>query len=98
MAAEVDHDFEGIIELGEKLTPYAVEIRYPGVLVEEPTIDRAKEAIEIALKIKEFVLLKLKYAASPLAPTSPLPDVTSGGRTKEGGLIRERGAFILDPY
>lgn len=97
MAAEVDHDFEGIIELGEKLTPYAVEIRYPGVLVEEPTIDRAKEAIEIALKIKEFVLLKLKYAVSPLAPPLLPPDGTSRGGQRRG-IDRKRGAFVLDPY
>ncbi len=94
MAAEVDHDFEGIIELGEKLTPYAVEIRYSGVLVEEPTIDRAKEAIEIALKIKEFVLSKLKYAAENHLSS---PRCNIGGRTK-GRIDRERGAFVLDSY
>ena len=59
LAMKEDGSFNQIIELGDKLTPYAVEIRYPDILVEEPTIDKAKEAIEIAVKIKEFVLVKL---------------------------------------
>ncbi|WXG41969.1 MAG: hypothetical protein WED07_14590 [Candidatus Freyarchaeum deiterrae] len=45
--------------MGEKLTPYAVEIRYPGVLDEEITIDKAKEAVELCIKIKKFVSGKL---------------------------------------
>src|SRR3989304_10050126 len=46
-ATQKDITFEQIVELGEKLTPYAIEIRYPDVLTEEPTIERAKESIEI---------------------------------------------------
>jgi len=59
LAMRVDRSFEQIIESGERLTPYAVEIRYPGILVEEPSMDKAKEAIKMAVKIKEFVLARL---------------------------------------
>ncbi len=45
--------------MGEKLTPYAVEIRYLGILDEELTIDKAKETVELCKKIKKFVLDKL---------------------------------------
>lgn len=45
-----DENFNQIIELADKLTPYAVEIRYPDILIEEPIIDKAKGAIEIAIK------------------------------------------------
>jgi len=59
LAMKVDESFNQIIEFGEKLTPYAVEIRYPGILVDEPTIERAKDAIEMAVKIKTFILERL---------------------------------------
>ena len=36
---------------------HAVDIRYP--LFEEPTTEEAEEAIEMAIKIKEFVLSRL---------------------------------------
>ena len=58
LAAKADKDFFEIIDLGEKLTDYAVDIRYP-ILLEEPTKDEAKEAIETAIKIKEFVISRL---------------------------------------
>jgi len=38
---------ELISRLEEKLTPYAVEIKYPGILSKELTIDKAKEAVEL---------------------------------------------------
>lgn len=59
LAAQIDKGFRKISEMGEKLTPYAVEIRYPGILDEEITIDKTKEAIELCKKIKKFVLSKL---------------------------------------
>lgn len=58
IASKVDKTFLEIIEAGEKLTDYAVDIRYP-MLIEEPTEEEAKEAIEIAIKIKNFVLERL---------------------------------------
>jgi len=63
LAASTDRNFFDIIEYGEKLTDYAVDIRYP-LLLEEPTEGEAKEAIEmaikiVAIKIKKFVLSRL---------------------------------------
>jgi len=58
LSAKVDKTFLEIIDAGERLTDYAVEIRYP-IFLEEPTKEEAKEAIKLAIKIKEFVLLKL---------------------------------------
>lgn len=57
-AMKVDKEFSKIISLGVKLTPYAVEVRYPSVLSEELTAARAKEAIEQAIRIKKFILGK----------------------------------------
>ncbi len=56
---KIDTEFNQVIEFGEMLTPYAVEIRYPGIIDEELTIDRAKDAVELAMKIKKFVLSRL---------------------------------------
>jgi len=57
LAMQIDNSFIELIEFAKKLTPYAVEIRYP--LFEEPTEEEAKEAIEIAEKIKEFILKRI---------------------------------------
>jgi len=57
LATQIDNSFIELIEFAKKLTPYAVEIRYP--LFEEPTEEEAKEAIEIAEKIKEFILKRI---------------------------------------
>ncbi len=58
LASIIDESFSEIVDIGEKLTDYAVDIRYP-MLLEEPAMDEAKEAVEMAEKIKEFVLKKL---------------------------------------
>ena len=58
LASDIDSSFDEIIDIGEKLTDYAVDVRYP-LLLEEPTIEDAEEAIEIANKIKSFVLKKI---------------------------------------
>jgi HEPN domain-containing protein len=60
LASEVDSSFLDLIELGKKLTPYAVEIRYP-FLIEEPTEEEAKEAIKMAEKIKKFILERISF-------------------------------------
>jgi HEPN domain-containing protein len=57
LATQIDNSFIELIKFGKKLTPYAVEIRYP--LFEEPTEEDAKEAIEMAEKIKDFILKRL---------------------------------------
>ncbi|MFH7904075.1 MAG: HEPN domain-containing protein [Candidatus Aenigmatarchaeota archaeon] len=59
LCIQIDKDFEKLKELGiEYLTEYATDIKYPGFY--EPSMEEAKEAIEIAEKVKEFVLNKLK--------------------------------------
>lgn len=58
--SEIDAVFKKLFETrAEKLTDYTVEIRY----IEEfyfPTLQEAKEAIEICEMVKEFVTVKLK--------------------------------------
>ena len=58
LAVKVDEDFQEIIDISEKLTDYAVDIRCP-FLLEEPTKEEARETIEMAEKIKKFVLSTL---------------------------------------
>jgi HEPN domain-containing protein len=45
-------------EEADKLTDYAIEIRYPDDWY-EPTLNEAKEAFDIASKIKEFIQNKI---------------------------------------
>ncbi|WP_297446274.1 HEPN domain-containing protein [Desulfurobacterium sp.] len=61
LASKIDGSFADLIDIGEKLTDYAVDIRCP-LLVEEPTLEEAKEAIEIVEEIKKFVLERLKVS------------------------------------
>jgi len=59
MCIKIDKEFESLFKLDlEKFKEYATEYRYPSYY--EPTLEEAKEAIEIAEKVKEFVLKKLK--------------------------------------
>ena len=55
---EKDKIADEMYEMVEKLEDYAVEIRYPDDWY-YPTVMEAKEAYEIAKKVKEFVLNKL---------------------------------------
>ena len=60
LCIEIDRDFERLRDIDvEYLTEYATSIRYPGFY--EPTKDEVLEAIEIAEKVKDFVLKKLKF-------------------------------------
>ena len=58
LCSKVEREFLEILEISKRLTDYAVDVRYP-VLIEEPTIEEAEEAIEMAEKIKKFVLKRL---------------------------------------
>jgi len=58
LAVKIDKGFADLMEIGEKLTDYAVDVRYPTFL-EEPTVEEAKEAVEMAERIKKFVLERL---------------------------------------
>jgi HEPN domain-containing protein len=59
---EIDPEFEILFKMDvDKLTEYAIDVRYP----EEfyfPDIQEAKETIEIAEKVKSFIVEKLKKA------------------------------------
>ncbi len=55
---KLDNDFELLENIQiDKLTIYATELRYPDNFY-IPTLDEAKEAIELAEKTKEFVIKK----------------------------------------
>lgn len=58
LCSKVEKEFLEILEMSRRLTDYAVDVRYP-MLLEEPTVEEAKEAIEMAEKIKKFVLKRL---------------------------------------
>lgn len=53
-----DNEISAFKEEADKLTDYAVEIRYPDDLF-EPDLNDAKEAFAIAKKIKVFILGKI---------------------------------------
>ncbi|MBI2470683.1 MAG: HEPN domain-containing protein [Planctomycetes bacterium] len=58
LCSSVDKSFKEELPEADNLTDYAVEIRYPDDWY-EPTIEETKQAYEIALKVKIFVLKKL---------------------------------------
>jgi len=53
----IDKDFK-LLEFALMLTQYSVEIRYPDDFY-IPELEEARNAYEIALKVKEFVLKKI---------------------------------------
>jgi len=53
-----DSEISVFKEEADKLTDYAIEIRYPDDWY-EPTLEEAREAFEIATKIKEFIQNKI---------------------------------------
>ena len=55
---DTDEGLSVLKEEADTLTDYAVEVRYPEEWF-EPTLEEAKEAFEIAKKVKEVVLRKL---------------------------------------
>lgn len=60
LCKEIDKDFEILFEFGaSNLTDYAVEMRY-GEEFYFPTLEEAREAVEIAEKVKAFIINKLQ--------------------------------------
>ncbi|MCX8092736.1 MAG: HEPN domain-containing protein [Candidatus Goldbacteria bacterium] len=57
LCAEQDKEFKKI-KIGD-LTSYAIEIRYPDEFY-IPTLREARESYKISLKVKDFILRKLK--------------------------------------
>ncbi|MCD6407731.1 HEPN domain-containing protein [bacterium] len=59
LCKKYDEDFEYLYQIkANKLTRYAVETRYPDDFY-IPTIDEAKESVEIAILAKEFIKRKV---------------------------------------
>ena len=58
LCATEDKEFESLIPEVKLLTPYAVEIRYPGEFIEISVKD-TEIAVKTAKKVKKFVLSKL---------------------------------------
>jgi len=59
LCVDLDKDFKYLFEIGaDKLSLYSTEIRYPEFEY-EVTEEDAREAIEIAKKVREFILKKL---------------------------------------
>lgn len=56
-----DKKISALKEEADKLTDYVIEVRYPEEYF-EPTLEEAKEAFEIAKKIKKMVLDKVSFA------------------------------------
>lgn len=60
LCKKVDGNFDSLYDLSaHKLTRYAVEVRYPDAFY-IPTIEEAKESIEIAVSVRDFILDKLR--------------------------------------
>jgi HEPN domain-containing protein len=58
--ARLDASFEGLYALkAQNLTDFAVTFRYPGDVI-FPSIEEAQEAVNVAEKVKAFVLDKLQ--------------------------------------
>ena len=62
MCKKVDPDFSKLFDIASDLSGYAVEVRYPMDSDSEITIEEAQCAIDIAEKIKIFVLNKLELS------------------------------------
>jgi len=55
-----DREISILKEDADKLTDYAIEVRYPEEWF-EPELEEAKKALEIAKKMKEFILNKIGF-------------------------------------
>lgn len=58
LIAGKDDEFRGLISRADLLSDYAVEIRYPDDF-NEPTIEEADDAIQIANEIKNYITSKV---------------------------------------
>lgn len=58
LCSDLDPEFKWLYEVAEKLSDYAVSVRYPGEFY-IPTIDEAKECFELAKQVKDFISKKM---------------------------------------
>lgn len=66
LVGTADPGLADIIRGADDLTPYAVEVRYPGDLP-EPTLGEAREAVALAERVREAVLRHLPPEFGSLA-------------------------------
>lgn len=64
-----DREISILKEETDKLTDYAIEVRYPDEWF-EPSLDDAKEAVKIAKKVKEFILNRTGFKNKKKATNS----------------------------
>ncbi|MBM4423955.1 MAG: HEPN domain-containing protein [Chloroflexi bacterium] len=64
LCAPHDQQFNSLVELGDLLTPYAVEVRYPGDAL-APPLEEAQEALKAANTIWDFVLARIPSEHHP---------------------------------
>ena len=57
LIAQKDETILDLKDIGTELTPYAIETRYPEF--EEPALDDATDAVEIAEKFRDFIINRL---------------------------------------
>jgi HEPN domain-containing protein len=62
LCEDIDSEFSELHEISSELSSYAVDVRYPMEGNYDVTIEEARRAIDIAGKIKSFVLNKLKLS------------------------------------
>ena len=58
LCANIDEEFKSLSDFIEKLNEYSVKVRYPYFIT--PSIEEAEKSYKMALKIKEFILKKVK--------------------------------------
>ena len=56
MCQALEADFSSLTGLVDRLDPYAVEIRYPGVFA---TLEEAQAAVEVLEEIRSFIRARL---------------------------------------
>ena len=66
LCADRDPSFMTIKTLGQELTPYAVELRYDDEFW--PSAETARQALDAAATIRDFVLDRLPVTAKPEEP------------------------------
>lgn len=61
--ADLDGDFDGLLDRVAPLTAFAVRFRYPGRA--DPTVEQVKQALEVVEEVWDFVLARLPADAAP---------------------------------
>lgn len=62
LCLKTDPEFPSLLDPAAELQDYATDTRYPSEEFEPPTCEEAREALQRAMRIREFVIDKLKSA------------------------------------